>query len=268
MVYLEKGDLSSPLAREEKFQHHCAHPGPFDVNSGTHQECKMLRAVIKRRAYQNIVDQISDLIESGKLKRGDQLPTEKELSDTFKLSRASVRDAILSLETMKLVERRQGNGTYVIRSNEEALVPPLASALCSEKDTLIDIFHLRLIVEPEVAILAAENATEEHISELESILQEWPNNGHWIQQDARFHLVLVRMAKNRVLERLLLAIHDLMSETRDEDLQSRERRSESLKGHQRILAAIKSKNGKAARQAMRKHLEGIEKIVVKISSAA
>jgi len=100
----------------------------------------VLKAVIKKKAYEDIVKQIRNLVERGKLKRGDQLPTERELSETFKVSRATVREAIFSLETMKLVDRRQGDGTYVIASSGETLVQPLAAALFHEKDDLIDIF--------------------------------------------------------------------------------------------------------------------------------
>ena len=132
----------------------------------------MLKEVRKKRAYEDIVTQIQDLIKKGRLKQGDQLPNEKELSETFKVSRSTVREAILSLETMRLVERRQGDGTYVIASSEEALVHPLATALFGEKDDLIDIFYLRKIIEPEVAQIAAENATAEEIEELEKILRE------------------------------------------------------------------------------------------------
>ena len=130
----------------------------------------MLKAVEKKRAYEDIVRQIRTLIEKGKLKRGDQLPVERELSETFKVSRATVREAILNLETMKLVQRRQGDGTYVIASSEEALIKPLASALFHEKDDIIDIFFIRKIIEPEVAQLASANATPEEIAELVSFL--------------------------------------------------------------------------------------------------
>ena len=132
----------------------------------------MLKAVIKKRAYEGIVKQIRNLIQKGRLKRGDQLPNERELSETFKVSRATVREAILSLETMKLVDRRQGNGTYVIASSEEALVQPLAASLFHEKDDLIDIFSLRKIIEPEIAQLASENGTPEELNELGKILKE------------------------------------------------------------------------------------------------
>ncbi len=132
----------------------------------------MLKAVEKKRAYEDIVRQIFDLIEKGRLKKGDQLPTERELTDTFKVSRATVREAIRTLESMRLVESRQGNGTYVLASSEETLVQPLAAALFSERDDLIDIFSLRRVIEPYIAQLAASYATRDEIKELEEIVQE------------------------------------------------------------------------------------------------
>jgi GntR family transcriptional regulator, transcriptional repressor for pyruvate dehydrogenase complex len=227
----------------------------------------MLKAVIKKRAYEDIVGQIRHLIQKGKLKRGDQLPTERELSESFKVSRATVREAILSLETMNLVDRRQGDGTYVIALSEEALVQPLAASLFHEKDDLIDIFYVRKIVEPEVARLATENPIAEDVAELEKILQEQEkkviSEENPIQSDTDFHHLLARMARNRVLERLSLALFDLLSKTREAYLQSDERKQKSLRGHHDILAAIKNGNGMAARQAMRKHLEEVERILFK-----
>src|SRR5208337_3748444 len=128
---------------------------------------RMLKAVEKKRVYEDIVKQIQDLIEEGRMKKGDQLPTERELTETFKVSRASVREAIRTLESMRLVESRQGNGTYVIASSEESLVQPLAAALFHEKDDLIDIFYIRRCIEPNMAQLAAQNATAEELRELE-----------------------------------------------------------------------------------------------------
>jgi GntR family transcriptional repressor for pyruvate dehydrogenase complex len=225
----------------------------------------MLKEVRKKRAYEDIVAQIQDLITKGRLKLDDQLPNEKDLSETFKVSRSTVREAILSLETLKLVERRQGDGTYVIATNEEVLVQPLASALFGEKDDLIDIFYLRKIIEPEVAQVAAGNATAEEIAELEKVLREQENDviggGQGVHIDSTFHHLLSRMTKNRVLERLSMAMMDLLSQTRGEYLQSEVRRRMSVKGHQRILDAIKSGNGRAARKAMLNHLENVEKIV-------
>jgi len=225
----------------------------------------MLKAVEKKRAYEDIVKQIFSLIEKGRLKRGDQLPVERELSETFKVSRATVREAIFSLESMRLVQRRQGDGTYVIASSEEALVQPLATALFHEKDDIIDIFFVRKIIEPEVAQLASESRTLEEIDELEEIVRkqakEVESGENPVDTDSEFHRLLAGMARNKVLERLLITLVDLLGKTREKYLQTEERKQESLHGHYEILAAIKNGNGKVARKVMLRHLEDVEKSV-------
>lgn len=227
----------------------------------------MLKAVKKKRAYEDIVKQIRHLIEKGKLKRDDRLPTERELSETFKVSRATVREAIFSLETMNLVERRQGDGTYVVASNEEALVKPLAAYLFHEKDDMIDIFSLRKIIEPEIAQMASENVTPEDIIELKEILkkqkEEVTSGKNPILTDTEFHHSLARIAKNRVFEHLFLALFDLLRRTREEYLQTEERKQKSLHGHLKILTAIKNGNVTAARKAMSRHLEDVEEVLFK-----
>jgi GntR family transcriptional repressor for pyruvate dehydrogenase complex len=228
---------------------------------------EMLKAVEKRKAYEDIVKQIRDLIEAGKMKKGDQLPTERELTETFKVSRATVREAIRTLESLRLVESRQGNGTYVLASSEEALLQPLTAALFHEKDDLIDIFYIRRVIEPYVAQLAAENATRQEIRELEEIIQKQEqdlgNGKNIIDSDSAFHNLLARMAKKRVLQRLLLALVDLLAETREEYLQNDIRAKESLQGHQKVFSAIQRGDCAAARQAMVRHLEGVEALVFK-----
>jgi GntR family transcriptional repressor for pyruvate dehydrogenase complex len=223
----------------------------------------MLKAVTKKRAYESIVEQIRGLIEKGKLKQGDQLPTEKELSETFKVSRSTVREAVLSLDTMKLVERRQGEGTYVIASSEEAIIQPLAATLLRGKDEIIDVFNLRSVLEPEIAQLASLHATPKTIKRLEEILErqatEIEAGNNPVRSDADFHFALARMAKNKVLERLLVALVGLLAKTREEYLQTEERKHKSLSGHREILAAIQSGNGQVARQAMERHLAAVEK---------
>jgi GntR family transcriptional repressor for pyruvate dehydrogenase complex len=225
----------------------------------------MLKAVKKKRVYEDIVQQIRNLIQKGKLKQGDQLPTERELVDTFKVSRASVREAIRYLESMKFVKSRQGDGTYVIASSEEALIQPLATALFLEKDSLMDILTIRKFIEPQVAQLAAEKATPSEIKELEEILEEQAKDLgdglNFTKTDSEFHNLLTQIAKNRVLERLLFAILDLLAQTREKYLQVEGRAQKSLKGHREVLSAIKARNPVAARQAMRRHLEEIERIL-------
>ena len=227
----------------------------------------MLKAVEKRRAYQDVVNQILTLINNGKLKKGDQLPTERELTETLKVSRTTVREAIRSLESMKLVESRQGNGTYVLLSGKEVELQHLCTALFHERDDLMDIFHVRNIIEPSIAQLAAEYATPAEIQEMKNIVENHEANlttGRLtIESDTAFHLALARAAKNRVLGRLVNALIDLLAECRKEALQSDRRAEESLKGHRNILMAIEKGDGTGAKEAMRRHLEGIEDLIIK-----
>ncbi len=225
----------------------------------------MLKAVRKRRAYEDIVDQIRKLIEKGRLRQGDQLPVEKELSETFKVSRLTVREAILSLETMNLVDRRQGNGTYVIASSEEALVGPLAAVLVQEKDSLLDVFAVREIIEPEIARLAAKNARPEQVADLLRIVeaQERELAKGSNMSNTRFHRVLAKMSRNRVMERLLFALLGILAEAGERYSQTEERRQKSLQGHRQVLAAIQEGSQEAAGQAMRRHLSGVQDVLFK-----
>jgi GntR family transcriptional repressor for pyruvate dehydrogenase complex len=228
----------------------------------------MLKVVEKKRAYEDIVRQIRTLIEKGKLKRGDQLPSERELTETFRVSRTSVREAIRTLESMKLVQSRQGDGTYVLASSEEALVQPLAAALFNEKDDILDIFYIRKIIEPYVAQMAAQKATPQEIEEMGEILLEQAacieRGGSIIETDSAFHSLMAKTAKNRVMERLLVVLVDLLKQTREKYLingEHDERARRSLQGHQQVLAAIRKGDSAAAQKSMLRHLDDIEGII-------
>ncbi len=227
----------------------------------------MLREVRRRRAHEDIVKQIRSLVEKGKLRDGEKLPPERELSEIFKVSRATVREAISSLEILRLVRRRQGDGTYLMVGREEELVQPLALSLLQEKNDLIDIFSLRKLIEPEVAFLASENAKPSDLLHLKKILRaqerEVSQGKNPILTDSEFHHFLAKTARNRIFERLLMAIMDLLKKTREEYLQTEERKQSSLVGHREILAAIQTRDGRKARQAMRRHLENVEHAVFK-----
>jgi GntR family transcriptional repressor for pyruvate dehydrogenase complex len=228
-----------------------------------------LKAVEKKRAYQSIVEQVLKLIEKGKLKQGDQLPSERELTEIFKVSRTTVREAIRTLESMKLLQSRQGNGTYVLASSEEEVVQPLAAALFHAQDDIQDIFYVRKIIEPNVAELAAENATAQEIAEMEEILRKQEacieNNESIIETDSAFHNLMASASKNRVIERLTVALVDFLKQSRENYLIDEEkgvrRPARSLEGHKRVLTAIKHGDSEAAKESMLQHLEDIEGII-------
>jgi GntR family transcriptional repressor for pyruvate dehydrogenase complex len=169
---------------------------------------------------------------------------------------------------MKLLQSRQGNGTYVLASSEEALIQPLAAALFKEKDDIFDIFYIRKIIEPHVAELAAEEATPLEIEEMEKILQKQEecieHRENIIETDSAFHNLMVKATKNRVMERLIVVLIDHLKKSREKYLvedENDERARRSLEGHHRVLSAIKKGDCNAARNSMMQHLEDIERII-------
>src|ERR1700687_2572423 len=112
--------------------------------------------VRKTKVDKKIAHQIQRLIRDGLLKPGDMLPPERELAETFQVSRSSLRDAIRTLEVMGLVEPRQGEGTIVCELSAESLVSPLSTMLLGKRELVSELLDLRLILEPP---LAARGAT-------------------------------------------------------------------------------------------------------------
>src|SRR5919108_1448368 len=132
----------------------------------------MLKVIKKTRIHEEVVTQIHDLIREGRLKAGDQLPSERELAETFKVSRTSVREALRALETKGLIVSRTGMGNFVANLPVESLIAPLAKLLSEEKDALADIFEMRKLIEPHIAALAAERSTSKHIQTLNKLLDD------------------------------------------------------------------------------------------------
>lgn len=225
-----------------------------------------LRAVKKKRIHEEIIAQIRKELAEGRWKPEDRLPSERELSERFQVSRASVRESIRALESMGLVTIKSGEGTYVA-SGSEALLSPLVSIILQQKDVLLDIFEARKVIEPEIAALAAERAGPEEIQQMEEILKEQARQvsqgDTGVEADTAFHSLLTQSTKNKVFLRLNDAIVDSLRETRERSLQIHGRPARSLAGHREILKAIRAKDPAKARHAMLEHLMAIERNVLK-----
>lgn len=220
-----------------------------------------LRVIRKRRIHEDIVAQIRKQLADGRLKPGELLPSERKLSETLEVSRASVREALRSLESLGLVQSRSGNGTY-IATIPAALLSPIASTILKRKNALLEIFEVRKIIEPETAALAAMRCSRDDLARLERILEEQARQieagGTGMEFDTVFHSLLASCARNQVLLKLNDAIVDSLRETRERSLQVNGRPARSLRGHREILQAISSRDPARARLAMQKHLESIE----------
>ncbi|MFQ5898106.1 MAG: FadR/GntR family transcriptional regulator [Candidatus Methylomirabilia bacterium] len=218
------------------------------------------------RIYAEIVRQLQTLISEGKLKSGDRLPPERDLADRYKVSRASVREAMRALESLGLIEIRAGEGTFVREVSVEALIQPLALVILSQRAAAEELFEARRILEPAIAGLAARRASRDEIHEMERILAEQAQEvarGHTgVTQVAAFHAALASSAHNRAITRLLHALLDLLTQSRQEFLQAPGRPTRSHQDHRRILAAIKRRDQSGAQRAMLAHLTAVEELLV------
>jgi GntR family transcriptional repressor for pyruvate dehydrogenase complex len=225
-----------------------------------------LRAVKKKRIHEEIIAQIRDQLAEGRWKPEDRLPSERELSERFRVSRASVREAIRALESLGLVTIKTGEGTFVA-SGSEVLLSPLVSIILQQKDVLLDIFEARKLIEPEIAALAAKRGSPEEIRRLEEILEdqarEIARGDTGVEADSAFHSLLTQSTKNKVFLRLNDAIVDSLRETRERSLQIHGRPARSLAGHREILKAVRAKDPARARRAMLQHLSAIERNVLR-----
>ena len=217
------------------------------------------------RIYEEIVRQIRTLISEGKLKSGDRLPPERELAERFKVSRPSVREALRTLESMGLIEIRLGEGTFVREISVDSLVEPLALVILTQRAAVGELFEARRLLEPPIAGLAARRSTKEEIQEMERILEEQAREVSagrtGLAQDAAFHAAIAGSAHNRAITRIVHALIDLLTQSREESLQIPGRPTRSHQDHRRILEAIQRRDSASAERAMLDHLVAVERLI-------
>jgi GntR family transcriptional regulator, transcriptional repressor for pyruvate dehydrogenase complex len=222
--------------------------------------------VRRNKVYEDVARQIERLILK-KLKPGDKLPSERELAEMLAVSRSSIRDAIRSLELVGMVEPRQGAGTIVREITADTLANPLTNAIKRKEEMVIELLDFRRIIEPPLAARAATHASPEDTTEMEEILarqdQKLRRGESTIPEDSEFHYAIALASGNSVVLKVLDILMDMLRDTRERSLQIEGRPQKSLAGHRRILAAIKRHDAEGAKDAMRRHIEDVEEIVLR-----
>ncbi|HEY6274556.1 MAG TPA: FadR/GntR family transcriptional regulator [Terriglobales bacterium] len=224
-----------------------------------------LEVVRRDRLYKQVSKQVERLILTG-LKPGDRLPGERELAEILGVSRGSLRDALVRLEVMGLVESRPGAGTRVRELSVDELVVPLANVVTSKIALVGDLLDFRKMLEPSLAARAARHASRRDIDYMEQILMRQDKKIRAgklaIEEDSEFHYRIALASGNRVVLKVLDVLMDLLRGTRERSLQTEGRARKSFAGHRRILAAIRRRDPLAADRAMRRHVKAIEKLVL------
>jgi DNA-binding FadR family transcriptional regulator len=224
----------------------------------------MLRLVRPKRMYEQIAEQIEALIRDGTFDPGKRLPGERELAERIGVSRPSLREALIALETAGLIETRMGDGTYVRADLGPAPVFPLATGRDLGPGTL-EQFEARRALECAAAELAAQRASEADRAGLQACLDRMTALVARLENPAEEHLVfhtaLVDAAHNQILSRVVRELWRARQGAMWEVLRRKVENPESWRAglvfRAQLMEALTARDGPAARALMEAHFHRV-----------
>lgn len=226
--------------------------------------------IMQTKATEEVLSQLKEAILRGVYKEGDKLPSEREMTEQFNVSRGVVREAIRALQVTGFIEKRQGplGGAFVKEITFGLLHTGFSDLYFSDKLTISEVAQVRQLIEPEIARLAALNINDNYREKLTKALQE-ERHPHISEDDlmkklTAIHFILAEMCNNRLFQGLSTAIISLnrrIIRAKSQDLLSLHQAGE----HDEIVEAVMAGNPEAAREAMARHSQAFgNKIVLQL----
>ena len=221
----------------------------------------------KRSTY--VIEQLTDLILKGHYSKGDKLPPERVISREIGVSRTAVREAFGILNSLGIINRRQGDGTYIQSSDEEVLSQALAFQTKEKK--LRHVFQLQSILEPAVASLAVHEASDDDVGYMKDALSdmrtaiEEEDYELYFAADRSFHLAIAWSTGNPLVVDQVKVLLEYMNDelwqsfkARNLDF-SREKRyfQKSLQTHQSIVDSIEGREQDRLTKIMEEHFDRV-----------
>jgi GntR family transcriptional regulator, transcriptional repressor for pyruvate dehydrogenase complex len=219
-----------------------------------------LKPLKRMDVTQLVVDRLRDLLEQGVLKPGSKLPPEPEMSKLLGISRPSLRQAYKALSILGILRAVPGDGTYISDSTSEILSVPLTFLMLMRRISLDDIFEFRMMLEVNLARLAAARASEAELQAMAFQVERMAANlddskkDRYLTSEYEFHNCIAKGAHNHLLLEIISMVGGLLWETRKTLVNVVPDRQKDLEEHSAILAAISGRNPEAAAHAMRNHL--------------
>lgn len=222
----------------------------------------MFSPIKNTKVYELVFEQIKYMVANGTLKKGDKLPSERELVEQLQVSRTSIREALRALQIIGLVECRQGEGNYIRQKFENSLFEPLSIMFMLQESNPIEIIEVRRIIEIEAVRMAAPKITDEQLESLDTLVKNFKDSKSEetnVKIDKKFHYEIAQASGNF----LLLSILNVISELIDSFIADARRRIivdenniELLaKQHEAVLDGLKNHNSQSAAEAMKRHLD-------------
>ncbi len=231
------------------------------MNDFSHLKSKLLAEQVEEQIYHYILDT--------PLNSGSKLPNEFELGEKFGVGRSTIREAVKLLSSRGIVEVRRGSGTYVL-ATAPGIGDPLELSSVQDKTALaLDLVNVRLLLEPGIAEMAANNATDEDIARLrrlcERVEQKIRNGDRYIEDDIAFHTCVAESSKNMVVEQLIpiidTAVMMFVNVTHQKLI------DETIMTHRMVVEEIAAHDPIGARNAMTMHLTFNRRMIKKMYDA-
>ncbi len=233
------------------------------------------QAVATQRLYEQVADQVTDLVARGEFKPGDRLPPERDLAKLLGVSRPTVREAMIALEIAGLVEVRVGAGAFV---TDKAVVNGAANngrLFEGVGSSPLELIAARRTIEPEVAALAAQLATPDEIAaiaETVAMIAAATDTPSHRAADHQFHVRIGLASHNNILTTIVDECWAEMYSPMFERMGaitglivarcSPQQRDTTVAEHEKVCRAIAARDPDAARAAMDAHLIGVEAILI------
>ncbi|WP_327010925.1 FCD domain-containing protein [Dactylosporangium sp. NBC_01737] len=196
---------------------------------------------------------IQQMIVDGRLAPGQRLPAERELSELLGISRPTLRETIRSLVGLNILESRHGAGTFVAALDTATLLEPMQFVMALNERTLGELFEARLLLEPALAALAAQRATDAQVAAMRAAI----GGAEQIEADVRLHRLIAESSGNALLAAMLESLSTLGRSSRSITSARPGVRRRTAADHEAIVVAVERRDPDAARAAMTAHLERI-----------
>jgi DNA-binding FadR family transcriptional regulator len=218
------------------------------------------RSVSNTRSYEQVVEQLLERIHGGEFQPDQRLPTERELGEMFGVSRGVIREAIKVLNSMGVVESRQGSGTYVAANLTPSVSRALVLSAKPEEASLLSLMELRQSIEVLAARLAAARRLEEEVAPILDVARATVDaadndNVHDFEEgDVRLHRLIVLAARNPFLITIHAAIRDIQRDVSSRVVMMAGSMVMAADQHLRIAQAIADQDSVTAAAVMDEHL--------------
>lgn len=213
----------------------------------------------------NLVNRLTlyfaDKILDGSLVKGDKIESDRELADKMNVGRSAIRESLKVLQVMGMIDIRPGQGTFISSETSNFFEVPLSWAYFMNSKQMYDVLQVRVILEEKSAELAAFSLNKDKLNKLGEIVNSFKpaveeNNLHkFLDLDMQFHITIAECSGNAVIISQILSIQNLLRKISQTGMDTKEELQKIYEEHLDIYNNIISKNGREAREAMRKHME-------------